>query len=71
MRVDPPHQFHGIINRVAKCVSSCGRWPAIQGRYAPHQEHSGHELDQFLSALVHLEDKMASSLYIRLTIFRV
>ena len=68
-RIQAPHQLHGIINRIPERVFPCGRWPAIQPRQSPHQKHSGHEIDQFLSAFVHREDKISSSLYVRLAIF--
>ena len=67
-RVNPPHQFDGIINRIAERVFSCGRWPTIQPHQSPHQKHSGYEIDQFLSAFVHRGDKISSSLYLRLAI---
>ena len=52
----------------AERVFPCGRWPGIQARQSPNQEHSGDEINQFLSALIHYEDKIASSLYVRLSL---
>jgi hypothetical protein len=69
LRIQAPHQFHGIINRIAERVFSRGRRPVIQPRQSPNQEHSGHEIDQFLPAFVHRGDKISSSLYVRLEIF--
>jgi hypothetical protein len=68
-RVDPPHRLNGIINRIPERVFPCGRWPAIQPRQSPNQKHSGHEINQFLSAFVHREDKISSSFYLRLRFF--
>jgi hypothetical protein len=61
-RVNPSHQLDGIINRIPERVFSRGRWPAIQARQSPNQEHSGHEIDQFLPAFVHQKDKISRSL---------
>jgi hypothetical protein len=69
-RVDPSHQLDGIINRIPKRVLPCGRRPAIQPCQSPNQKHSGDEIDQFLSALIHCGDKRSSSLYLGLSLFR-
>jgi len=64
-RVNPSHQFRGVINGILERVFPGGRWPAIQPRQSPNEEHSGDKIDQFLSALVHRRDKISSSLYLR------
>jgi hypothetical protein len=56
-RVNPSHQFHGIVNRMPERVFSCGRRPAIQPYQSPNQEHSRHEINQFLSPLVRREEQ--------------
>jgi hypothetical protein len=57
-RVDSSHKLDGIIYRIPERVFSSGRWPAIHARQSPNQEHSGDEIDEFLSAFVHFRDKI-------------
>ena len=51
-------------------VFPLGRWPAFETRKSPAKEHRGRQIDDSLASFFHHENKIASSLYVRLEVFR-